>query len=120
MSDINNQICDAIGIIVDKKLSQANFDKTIQATIIAQGDKTKGEYKVKYLDSSFYAYDKSGHDYAVGTQVYVLVPENDLSKVKTILGTADKTKDIQPIISFRNNRLNIFSLLFLKEINLNI
>ena len=98
MSDINNQICDAIGIIVDKKLSQANFDKTIQATIVAQGDKTKGEYKVKYLDSSFYAYDKSGNDYAVGTQVYVLVPENDLSKVKTILGTADKTKDIQPII----------------------
>ena len=98
MSDINNQICDAIGIIVDKKLSQANFDKTIQATIVAQGDKTKGEYKVKYLDSSFYAYDKSGNDYAVGTQVYVLVPENDLSKVKTILGTANKTKDIQPII----------------------
>lgn len=98
MSDINNQICDAIGIIVDKKLSQANFDKTIQATIVAQGDKTKGEYKVKYLDSSFYAYDKSGKDYAVGTQVYVLVPENDLSKVKTILGTADKTKDIQPVI----------------------
>ena len=98
MSDINNQICDAIGIIVDKKLSQANFDKTIQATIVAQGDKTKGEYKVKYLDSSFYAYDKSGKDYSVGTQVYVLVPENDLSKVKTILGTADKTKDIQPII----------------------
>ena len=85
MSDINNQICDAIGIIVDKKLSQANFDKTIQATIVAQGDKTKGEYKVKYLDSSFYAYDKSGKDYSVGTQVYVLVPENDLSKVKTIL-----------------------------------
>ena len=98
MSDINNQICDAIGIIVDKKLSQANFDKTIQATIVAQGDKTKGEYKVKYLDSSFYAYDKSGKDYSVGTQVYVLVPENDLSKVKTILGTADKTKDIQPVI----------------------
>ena len=98
MSDINNQICDAISIIVDKRLSQANFDKTIQATIVAQGDKTKGEYKVKYLDSSFYAYDKSGKDYSVGTQVYVLVPENDLSKVKTILGTADKTKDIQPIV----------------------
>lgn len=98
MSDVNNQICDAISIIVDKKLSQANFDKTIQATIVAQGDKTKGEYKVKYLDSLFYAYDKSGNDYAVGTQVYVLVPENDLSKVKTILGTADKTKDILPVI----------------------
>ena len=69
MSDINNQICDAIGIIVDKKLSQANFDKTIQATIVAQGDKTKGEYKVKYLDSSFYAYDKSNNDntiYSIG------------------------------------------------------
>ena len=115
MSDINNQICDAIGIIVDKKISQAKFDKTIQATIVAQGDKTKGEYKVKYLDSLFYAYDKSGKDYAVGTQVYILVPENDLSKVKTILGTADKTKDIQPVIpegnkfEYLTNNLFIFS-----------
>ena len=117
MSDINNQICDAIGIIVDKKLSQANFDKTIQATIVAQGDKTKGEYKVKYLDSSFYAYDKSGHDYAVGTQVYVLVPENDLSKVKTILGTADKTKDIQPIIPEGNKFEYLTNNLFIIQAN---
>ena len=117
MSDINNQICDAIGIIVDKKLSQANFDKTIQATIVAQGDKTKGEYKVKYLDSSFYAYDKSGKDYAVGTQVYVLVPENDLSKVKTILGTADKTKDIQPIIPEGNKFEYLTNNLFILPAN---
>ena len=117
MSDINNQICDAIGIIVDKKLSQANFDKTIQATIVAQGDKTKGEYKVKYLDSSFYAYDKSGNDYAVGTQVYVLVPENDLSKVKTILGTADKTKDIQPIIPEGNKFEYLTNNLFIIQAN---
>ena len=117
MSDINNQICDAIGIIVDKKLSQANFDKTIQATIVAQGDKTKGEYKVKYLDSSFYAYDKSGKDYAVGTQVYVLVPENDLSKVKTILGTADKTKDIQPIIPEGNKFEYLTNNLFIIQAN---
>ena len=117
MSDINNQICDAIGIIVDKKLSQANFDKTIQATIVAQGDKTKGEYKVKYLDSSFYAYDKSGKDYSVGTQVYVLVPENDLSKVKTILGTADKTKDIQPIIPEGNKFEYLTNNLFIIPTN---
>lgn len=117
MNDINNQICDAIGIIVDKKLSQANFDKTIQATIVAQGDKTKGEYKVKYLDSSFYAYDKSGNDYAVGTQVYVLVPENDLSKVKTILGTADKTKDIQPIIPEGNKFEYLTNNLFIIPAN---
>lgn len=115
MSDINNQICDAISIIVDKRLSQANFDKTIQATIVAQGDKTKGEYKVKYLDSSFYAYDKSGKDYAVGTQVYVLVPENDLSKVKTILGTADKTKDIQPIVPEGNKFEYLTNNLFIIE-----
>lgn len=115
MSDINNQICDAISIIVDKRLSQANFDKTIQATIIAQGDKTKGEYKVKYLDSSFYAYDKSGKDYTVGTQVYVLVPENDLSKVKTILGTADKTKDIQPIVPEGNKFEYLTNNLFIIE-----
>ena len=117
MSDINNQICDAISIIVDKRLSQANFDKTIQATIVAQGDKTKGEYKVKYLDSSFYAYDKSGKDYSVGTQVYVLVPENDLSKVKTILGTADKTKDIQPIVPEGNKFEYLTNNLFIIPTN---
>lgn len=117
MSDVNNQICDAISIIVDKRLSQANFDKTIQATIVAQGDKTKGEYKVKYLDSSFYAYDKSGKDYSVGTQVYVLVPENDLSKVKTILGTADKTKDIQPIVPEGNKFEYLTNNLFIIPTN---
>ena len=117
MSDINNQICDAIGIIVDKKLSQANFDKTIQATIVAQGDKTKGEYKVKYLDNSFYAYNKSDNDYAVRTQVYVLVPENDLSKVKTILGTADKTKDIQPVIPEGNKFEYLTNNLFIIQAN---
>ena len=45
MSDINNQICDAIGIIVDKKISQANFDKTIQATIVLKVIKQKVNIK---------------------------------------------------------------------------
>lgn len=101
MSDINQKICDAVDLIVEKRLSQANFDKTIQAIVIEQGDLSKGEYKVKYLDSTFYAYDKSSTEsqYEINTSVYVLVPENDFSKVKTILGRASADSAIDPVIS---------------------
>ena len=71
------------------------------------------------LYSSEIEWEKNGYgyDYAVGTQVYVLVPENDLSKVKTILGTADKTKDIQPIIPEGNKFEYLTNNLFIIPAN---
>ena len=85
-----SQILEAIQILVDDAVSKANYDKTIQGTISRCVDATIGRYIVRYQDSSFYAYSNNTETtYPAGTSVYVLVPGNDMSKDKSIIGTVD-------------------------------
>ena len=85
-----SQILEAIQILVDDAVSKANYDKTIQGTISRCVDATIGRYIVRYQDSSFYAYSHNTEiTYPAGTSVYVLVPGNDMSKDKSIIGTVD-------------------------------
>lgn len=86
-----NQIIDAIQTIVDNAVENAHYDKTIQASIVKAVDPTIGKYIVKYQDSAFYAYSMSTDvTYAKGTNVYILIPANDMSREKTILGSVDR------------------------------
>lgn len=88
MSDtkIERSICQAIEIIADKKISQANFDKSIKAVILQCIDRTTGNYRVKYQDSTFQANATSSQiSYNKGQQVWVLIPGNDWDRTKTIL-----------------------------------
>ncbi|MGN0992886.1 MAG: hypothetical protein ACI4PE_03100 [Bacilli bacterium] len=90
-TDIENNICEAIEYIVNHAVESASYDKTIQANIIECIDATIGKYKVKYQDSSFYAYAQSiDVTYTKGSEVYILIPGNDMSRDKTILGTTKK------------------------------
>lgn len=90
-NNIESSICKAIDIIVKKAVNQASYDKTIQATILSCVDATIGKYKVKYQDSTFYAYSgNSDTTYTDGSNVYILIPGNDMKKDKTILGTTKK------------------------------
>lgn len=85
------QILDTIQMLVDNAVSKAEFDKTIKATISRCIDATIGKYVVKYQDSSFYAYSYNTENiYTAGTAVYVLIPGNDMSQEKSIIGTVDK------------------------------
>ena len=85
-----NQILDAIQMVVNNSVSKAHYDKTIQGIISRCIDATIGKYVVKYQDSSFYAYSYDiNKSYPVGTAVYVLVPGNDMSKEKSIIGTVE-------------------------------
>ena len=85
-----SQILEAIQILVDDAVSKANYDKTIQGTVSRCVDATIGKYIVRYQDSSFYAYSHNTETtYPAGTSVYVLVPGNDMSKDKSIIGTVD-------------------------------
>lgn len=89
-TDYENQLINAIQTIVDNAIAHADFDKTIKATIISCADEATGKYKVKYQDSTFYAYSNNlDSDYFKGTSVYVLVPGNDTSQNKTIIGSVD-------------------------------
>ena len=86
-----NKICEAIEYIVKQAVDSAPYDKTIQATIVKCIDSTIGQYQVKYQDSKFYAYSTSSEVYYPNNAlVYVLIPSNDMSRDKTILGTVEK------------------------------
>lgn len=87
-TSIEKNICEAVDIIVKKALSEASYDKTIQATVIECVDALSGKYKIRYQDSIFYAYSNNiDTTYNKNASVYVLFPGNDSSKDKTILGT---------------------------------
>ena len=88
---ITDQLLDAVELIVDKAVSQAGYDKTVQAVVSKCVTASTGKYSVKYQGGSFYAYAQNPEIvYSPNTQVYVLIPENDMSKRKTILGTVDR------------------------------
>ena len=99
-----NMICEAIETLVDRAVEKANYDKTIQASIVEQVDATIGKYKVKYPESTFFAYAADVNaNYSKGTNVYVLVPSNDMEKDKTIMGAVEKLgTDYIPTVPEKN------------------
>lgn len=85
--NIENQVCDAIQILAERAINQAPYDKTISALIVECVDTTKGKYKIKHQDALYYATsDNIELEYRKGTEVYILIPGNDFSKEKKILG----------------------------------
>ena len=90
-SGLANSLLDAVEILTNKKIDEAKFDRTIQATVLSCTSNTKGEYKCQYQDSKFIAYAPNPDvTYSENTLVYVLIPGNDWDAIKTILGTVDK------------------------------
>lgn len=86
-----NQILDAIQTLVDNAVDKAKYDKTIKGIVSKCTDQSKGEYVIKYQDSSFYAYSNDLEQiYNSGTPVYVLIPGNDMAQTKTIIGSVNK------------------------------
>lgn len=102
--EIESIICNAINIIVQKQIENANYDKLISATVIS--DNLKGEYKysgtrysttkrntyqddcyyVEYQNSKFIAYPlDENKTYQMGDRVLILVPNNDMTNEKYIL-----------------------------------
>lgn len=105
MSDLTNQLLDAIELIADKKVGAARYDKTIQATIVSCVDAQTGKYKIKYQGNMFYAYSTdTSTTLNNGISVYVNIPENDFSKVKTIIGTVANQGNLSSSIITENQR----------------
>ena len=88
---VNDKILDAIQLLATSSVKKAGYDKTIQAQIVSCEDATIGKYRCRYQDSIFYAYaSNSDISFTNRSYVYILVPGNDMSKEKTILGTTKK------------------------------
>lgn len=91
---VNQKILDAIELLSQASIARAGYDKTIQAQIISCEDQSIGKYRCKYQDSIFYAYSNNLDTvFTKGTYVYILVPNNDMSKEKTILGASKKDSE---------------------------
>ena len=88
---INEKVLDAIELLTTDSVKKAKYDRTIQAQIISCEDATIGKYKCRYQDAIIYAYTNNA-DMILnkGSYVYILVPENDMKKEKTILGASKK------------------------------
>ena len=98
MNNISEQLLKAMDIIVDQKLTQLQYDKTIQAKIYSVVDVDTGEYKVKYNGNIFSAFSNdTTKTYKANDAVYVSVPEGDFSgkKIITSLVTADSLSSQQ-------------------------
>ena len=92
MNNISEQLLQAMDIVMEQKLTQLQYDKTIQAKIYSVVDIDTGEYKVRYNGNIFSAFSNdTSKTYKVNDAVYVSVPEGNFSNKKLItsLVTAD-------------------------------
>lgn len=87
----SDTLLQAMSIIAKKAVSEAQFNKTIQAVIVECKDASIEKYRVRYQDGFWEAYGNgSGVTYLPGASVYILVPNGDMSQPKTIIGTVEK------------------------------
>lgn len=85
MNNVSEQLLQAMDIIMDEKLTQLAFDKTIQAIVYSIVDLNTGEYKVRYNGNIFTAYASDvSKTYKLNDAVYVQVPEGNFSNKKLI------------------------------------
>lgn len=88
---VSQILLDSIDILVKDAVQKASYNSTIQATIVNCQDQVKGLYRCSYQDSKFYAYSNNTQTkYLKGAAVYVLIPNNDASQTRIILGSVDQ------------------------------
>lgn len=85
MNRFSEQLLEAFEVAMDEKISNLQFDKTIQATVQSVVDLDTGEYRVKYKDGIISAFAADPKEtFKQGDAVYVTVPEGDFSNKKFI------------------------------------
>lgn len=82
--NISDAILKSIDVIVDKKISELNYNETIKGVIIDDSRASKGVYNVKYETSDFIAYT-TDTSLKNGDLVQVLISSNDSSDTRTII-----------------------------------
>ena len=86
-----DKLIETMKYIADSAVAAAPYDKTVKATIVTCVDESIAKYRVRYQDAIFFAYGTSANvSFSPGTEVYVIIPNNDATREKTILGSVDK------------------------------
>ena len=100
-NQIQENICEAIKLIIDAELQELSYDKTVICTIIDDSKKNEGKYKVSEGSVSYEAYSEST-DYKKNDQVLVSIQQGDYSQEKTIIrkySASDELNKIVPYVS---------------------
>lgn len=107
MNEIANNILTAIDIIVDKKISDIKFDRTVVVEIKQCVDSLIGKYRVQYQGEYFIARALTGVTFEPGDRARMLVPDNDLGQDKYLLGTIDTSTHYVEPASISDNYIKI-------------
>ena len=86
MSNISENLFDAIQILIDKKINEVSFDTTIICEVVEMDIANKTEYIVKNDTMTFKAYSLDKASYIRGAKVYVMIPQGNYNLKKIILG----------------------------------
>lgn len=85
MADYSEILMQSMDILVNKRLSELQFDKTISCQITDTTAADKGEYIVSDGSNAFTAYSKDV-TFKKGDSVYVTIPNGDFNNQKQIIG----------------------------------
>lgn len=109
MNSTSEQLLQAVDILIDSKVQQLEFDKTIQAKIYSIVNLDTGEYKVRYNGNIFSAFASNLKDtYKIDDVVYVTVPEGDFSARKLITtSVSSKSLSYSQLASLQNSVFEI-------------
>ena len=95
-TDLKEELFQSIDTIVQARIANLPYDKTVECEVLALTDASQAKYQVQYQNATFDAYSQ-GVLYNPGDIVYVSIPENDFTKNKIIV----QKKRIEKITPFR-------------------
>lgn len=95
--DYNEILLQAIDTVVSTRLQNLPYDKTIICTISDDSNRSIGLYEVDDGSATFEVYSDSD-SYLLGNQVYVNIPQGDMTQKKHITGRYVSNIENSPII----------------------
>ena len=79
-NDIQQTLIKTIRKTAEKSVQQAEYDKTVLATVQFCTDISIGQYKIKYQNGYFTAYAQdTSIKYSNGASVFITIPKNNLA-----------------------------------------
>ena len=86
VSELSEQLFEAIDAIVKERLRHLDFDKTIIATITDTSKSLYGRYQVTTDSNIIFTAYADITSYNLGDKVYIRIPGGDYTKQKVITG----------------------------------
>lgn len=108
--NLQDAILKAIDSLTQTKIDKLQLDKTVTAVIVKCTNALSREYKCSYNGGYITAYAAENATYTNGQSVYVLIPQSDMTKRKTIVGLGSAKEDDENI-SFVSSALSDYNLI---------